>query len=323
MRFLLVGGAGYVGAHVGLHLLRAGHAIALWDDLSTGHRDALPAPFHEGDLHEVGRLSALLQQGFDGVFHFAALSSVGESVRHPLRYWRRNVEGTRALLEAMGRAGNPSLVFSSSAAVYGDPGPTACREDAPLRPTNPYGQTKAAAEAMIRDVPRLRAYSLRYFNAVGADPRGAAGESHREETHLIPLALEAARLGRALPVFGGDFPTRDGSALRDYVHVDDLARAHLLAMEALLAGDPGGALNLGTAEGATVLEVAEAVRAVTGTPLVLEVGPRRAGDPAALVADAALAGARLGWKARWTLTDAVKHAWTWSQHPTHLARMAR
>ncbi|MBN2800993.1 MAG: UDP-glucose 4-epimerase GalE [Deltaproteobacteria bacterium] len=317
MRFLLIGGAGYVGSHCGRHLIARGHQVEVLDDLSTGHRAAAQGPLHHLDVRDTDAVTRVLQRGFDGVMHFAALALVGESSTQPLRYWDVNVGGTLSLLLAMRRAGCERLVFSSSAAVYGDAGDAPITESSALRPVNPYGRTKLAAEQLIEDAGAegLRAFRLRYFNAAGAAPDGSLGEAHRHETHLIPLALRAAADGGALRVFGADYPTPDGSCVRDYVHVDDLARAHALALEALAAGHRGGALNLGTGAGASVLEVLRVAEAVSGAPIARRSEARREGDPPSLVASPARAALELGWSARYTLEDAVRHAWAWHSAP--------
>ncbi len=290
MRLLITGGAGYIGSVVAFRLLRAGHQVTVLDDLSTGHPDAVA----QGAVLVRGRIQdaadAVLSDGpaYDGVLHFAARSLVAESVSHPERYWRDNVGGTLALLDAMRSAAVPRLVFSSTAATYGQPTEVPIPETAPPRPTNPYGASKLAVDMMISSESAahgLGATSLRYFNVAGAV--GRYGERHTVETHLMPIALQVAAGQReALPVYGDDWPTPDGTCIRDYIHVADLAEAHLLALAAVQPGEHH-VYNLGNGAGFSVLEVVEAVRRVTGHPVPTAVAPRRAGDPAALVAGSA------------------------------------
>jgi UDP-glucose 4-epimerase len=317
VRLLVTGGAGYIGSVVTLHLLRAGHRVTVLDDLSTGHADAVPdgATFVPGDLAE--RAGAVLADGdaYDGVLHFAAKALVGESVEHPERYWRTNVAGTLALLDAMRVNAVPRLVFSSTAATYGEPEEVPIPETAPPRPTNPYGASKLAVDMMITSEARahgLGAVSLRYFNVAGAS--GGRGERHSPETHIVPIALQVVAGQR--PVFavnGTDYPTPDGTCIRDYVHVDDLADAHLLALDGAAAGEHR-IYNLGNGAGFSVLDVIEAVRRVTNHPLPTEVGPRRPGDPAVLVASSARIREELGWTPRKpTVDEMVADAWTFEQ----------
>jgi UDP-glucose 4-epimerase len=312
VRLLVTGGAGYIGSVVTSRLVGAGHEVTVVDDLSTGHADAV----HENaelvrlDVTEVGRLLAE-RPPYDGVLHFAARSVVAESVAHPERYWHGNVVGTLALVDALRAAAVPRLVFSSSAAVYGEPEETPIVESAPTRPTNPYGASKLAVDLMIGSEARahgLGAVSLRYFNVAGAV--GRFGERHPDETHLVPLALRAAA-GRAeaLTVFGDDYPTPDGTCVRDFVHVDDLARAHLLALEAAEPGEHQ-VYNLGNGAGFSVLDVVEAVRSVTGRDLPVRTAGRRPGDPAVLVASSERIRDQLGWQPRHTGIDGiVADAW--------------
>lgn len=301
---LVTGGAGYVGSHACLALARAGYAPVVYDDLSAGHADAVRfGPLVVGDVRDTARLVAALRaHGAVAVLHFAAAILAGESVALPGRYYRRNVAGTLSLLSAMREAGVGALVVSSTAAVFGTPAAQPIAETAPLRPINPYGRSKLAMEWAVADhaaAHGLRWAALRYFNAAGADPGGALGERHDPETHAVPLAVLAA-LGAA-PAFslhGTDYPTPDGTAIRDYVHVSDLAAAHVLALRHLLEGGPSLAMNLGTGAGTSVRELLGAVEAGTGRPVPVREGPRRPGDPPALVADAALARATLGWAPR-------------------------
>ncbi|MDD3642117.1 MAG: UDP-glucose 4-epimerase GalE [Candidatus Krumholzibacteria bacterium] len=299
MKILVTGGAGYIGSVVTELLLEAGHEVEILDNLSTGHRGALDgrAPFHETDLLDTDSISAVLGAGFDAVCHFAAFSQVGESVCDPLKYYRNNVAGAVSLVSAMKSAGTRSILFSSTAAVYGEPELTPIEEDARLRPVNPYGNTKLAIERMLDDCGKawgLRALSLRYFNAAGATE--LHGEDHRPETHLIPLVLDAAARRRGgLVVYGDDYPTPDGTCIRDYIHVKDLASAHVLGLERLADGVTG-ALNLGNGTGFSVLEVIEAAARVTGRDVPHRVGERRPGDPAVLVAASGKAERILGWR---------------------------
>jgi UDP-glucose 4-epimerase len=317
VRLLVTGGAGYIGGVVTLHLLRAGHQVTVLDDLSTGHADAVPdgATFVPGDLAE--RAGGVLADGdpYDGVLHFAAKALVAESVEHPERYWRTNVAGTLALLDAMRANAVPRLVFSSTAATYGEPDEVPIVETAPPRPTNPYGASKLAVDMMITSEARahgLGAASLRYFNVAGAS--GGQGERHSPETHIIPIALQVVAGRRpTFAVNGTDYPTPDGTCIRDYVHVDDLAEAHLLALTGTVAGEHR-IYNLGNGAGFSVLDVVEAVRRVTGHPLPTEVGPRRPGDPAVLVASSAKIREELGWTPRKpTVDEMVADAWKFEQ----------
>ncbi len=320
MRLLVTGGAGYVGSVCAAHLVTAGHTVTVLDDLSTGHRDAVPdgAGFAEGDLAEIAGdvLAAGVDGGaYDGVLHFAARSLVGESVVRPELYWHGNVVTSLALLDAMRAHGVPRLVFSSTAATYGEPEQVPIREDAPTRPTNPYGASKLAIDHAIGSYSRahgIAAVSLRYFNVAGA--HGRFGERHAVETHLIPIVLQVAAGQReSVSVYGDDWPTPDGTCIRDYVHVDDLAAAHLLALEHARPGEHG-IYNLGSGSGFSVREVVEACRAVTGHSIPAVSAPRRDGDPAVLVASSEAATAALGWHPRYTdLARIVGDAWRFTQ----------
>ncbi|MGW7728460.1 UDP-glucose 4-epimerase GalE [Streptomyces canus] len=314
MKYLVTGGAGYVGSVVAQHLLEAGHEVVVLDNLSTGFREGVPAgaAFIEGDIRDAAKW---LDSSFDGVLHFAAFSQVGESVVKPEKYWENNVGGTMALLGAMREAGVRRLVFSSTAATYGEPEEVPIVESAPTRPTNPYGASKLAVDFMITSEANahgLGAVSLRYFNVAGA--YGKQGERHDPESHLIPLVLQVAQGRReAINVFGDDYPTPDGTCVRDYIHVADLAEAHLLAIEAATAGEHL-ICNLGNGEGFSVRQVIETVRKVTGHPIPEVVAPRRAGDPATLVASAATAREKLGWNpSRADLAGIVADAWEFAQ----------
>ncbi|MFF5453144.1 UDP-glucose 4-epimerase GalE [Streptomyces sp. NPDC012950] len=309
-RHLVTGGAGYVGSVVAAHLLERGHRVTVLDDLSTGFAEAVPegAEFVEGRVQDAERW---LDGSYDAVLHFAASSQVGESVEKPEKYWENNVGGTTALLAAMRTAGVRRLVFSSTAATYGEPETVPIPETAPTAPTSPYGATKLAVDHMIGGecvAHGLAAVSLRYFNVAGA--YGPYGERHEPESHLIPLVLQVA-LGRreAISVYGEDYPTPDGTCVRDYIHVADLAEAHLLALDAVTAGEHL-VCNLGNGNGFSVREVIETVRKVTGHPVPEVVAPRRPGDPAVLVASAGTARERLGWTpSRPDLADVVADAW--------------
>ena len=321
MRLLVTGGAGYVGSVVAHQLVEAGHeAVVVLDNLTKGHERAIPegTGFVRVDLLDREATREALSEGFDGVLHFAALSLVGESVEQPERYYRNNVCGTLNLLEAMGEAGVPRLVFSSTAAVYGEPEEVPIPETAPALPTNPYGASKLAVDRMIGAVAAARglaATSLRYFNVAGAS--GRFGEDHHPETHLIPLVLQTASGRRdSVKLFGTDYPTRDGTAVRDYIHVEDLGRAHLLALEAARPGEHR-IYNLGNGAGFSVREVIEAARRVTGCPIEAVEAPRRSGDPAVLVASSDKIRDELGWKPESPEPEAmISDAWEWMQtHP--------
>ncbi len=310
----MTGGAGYVGSTVAAHLLEAGHEVTVLDDLSTGFREGVPAgaAFVEGRIQDAARW---LDASYDGVLHFAAFSQVGESVARPEKYWDNNVRGTMALIAAMREAGVRKLVFSSTAATYGEPETVPITESAPTAPTNPYGATKLAVDHMITGecaAHGLAAVSLRYFNVAGAYKE--CGERHDPESHLIPLVLQVA-LGRreAINVYGDDYPTPDGTCVRDYIHVADLAEAHLLALDAMTPGEHL-ICNLGNGNGFSVREVVETVRKVTGHPVPEVMAERRAGDPAVLVASAEAARERLGWTpSRPDLAAIVEDAWAFAR----------
>jgi UDP-glucose-4-epimerase GalE len=320
-RLLVTGGAGYVGSHALRALLRAGHEAVVLDDLRAGRAAfAAGAELVRADAGDAAALSALLARRgpFDGVLHFAASIEVAESMARPLAFYRNNVSASAALLGASVAAGVRAFVFSSSAAVYGNPARVPISEDAPLAPLSPYGASKMMVERMLADAGAAHGLAwaaLRYFNAAGADPEGGLGECHQPETHLIPLALRAAAgTGPALRVFGADWPTRDGSCERDFVHVTDLAEAHVRALEGLLAGGPGGAFNLGTGAGRTVREVIAEVERATGRAVPVEPAPRRPGDPAALVADPTRFQRACRWKPRLSdLPTIVTTALQWEQ----------
>ena len=315
-RILVTGGAGYIGSHCTRMLLERGDEVVVLDDLSTGHSAAVQCELVQADIRDRDAVCALLARGFDGVVHFAAKALVGESVANPALYQDVNVRGTEALGGCAVEHGVRAFVFSSSCSIYGTPETTPVDEDAPKQPESPYGASKWAAEQVLEalDLPVAR---LRYFNAAGAHPDGSLGESHEPETHLIPLALDAV-LGRRPPLklFGRDYPTPDGTCVRDYIHVQDLARAHLCALDALLAGHAGGAWNLGTGRGTSVLELLTAVERVTGRPVPYEDAPRRDGDPAAVWARVGRAETDLGWHAQHTAIETVvEDAWRWARSP--------
>jgi len=325
MRVLVTGGAGYVGSVSVERLLAAGHDVAVLDDLSTGHPGAVAggARLFRGSYADPAALgAALAAQGTEAVLHCAARSLVGESLADPARYYRDNVAGGLTLLETMRDRGVGRIVLSSTAAVYGTPDATPITEDAPLRPINPYGETKRTLEGAIAwfgAAYGLRSASLRYFNVAGASNHH--GEDHDPETHLIPNLLRAARDGAAVTLFGDDYPTPDGTCIRDYIHVADLADAHLLALEATAPGDPRAdrplVCNLGNGDGFSVRQVLEASERVVGRPIPHTVGPRRAGDPPSLVASARRAATVLGWSpARADLDSIIGSAWAWlNDHP--------
>jgi len=317
---LVTGGAGYIGAHASKALARAGYQPVAYDNLSRGHRDFVRwGPLVEGDIADRARAAeALARYRPVAVMHFAAYMDVAESLRDPGLYFRNNVGGSLALFEAMRHAGNPPLVFSSTAAVYGLPDTVPIPESAAQHPVNPYGESKRMVERALHWLDRahgLRHVALRYFNAAGADLDGEIGEAHEPETHLIPLVL-AAIAGRrgAVALYGTDYPTPDGTAIRDYIHVEDLAEAHVRALQYLLAGGASAALNLGTGSGHSVREVIGVARRVTGRDVPCREAPRRAGDPPVLVADASRARLLLDWRPRLpALETMVASAWRWQE----------
>ncbi|MFR9729242.1 UDP-glucose 4-epimerase GalE [Saccharopolyspora sp. MS10] len=315
MKLLVTGGAGYVGSVCAARLLENGHEVTVVDDLSTGHADAVPpgSTFVRADIAEAA--GDLLADGYDGVLHFAAKSLVGESMEDPAKYWQGNVLTSLRLLEAVREHGTPRLVFSSTAATYGEPDSVPIPEDAPTRPTNTYGATKLAIDHAISSYATahgLGAVSLRYFNVAGA--HGAFGERHAVETHLIPIVLQVA-LGQRdqVQMYGDDWPTEDGTCVRDYIHVTDLADAHLLALESARPGEHR-IYNLGNGTGFSVQQVIETCREVTGHPIPAAVAPRRAGDPATLVAASDRARAELSWQPRLAdLSVIVRDAWEFTR----------
>jgi len=317
LRALVTGGAGYIGSVVGALMVVEGHEVVVIDNLSRGHRDAVPdeARFVEIDLLDKSALHALMAEGFDAVLHFAALSLVAESVEQPLRYFRNNIGGTLNLLDAMGAAGVRRLVFSSTAAVYGAPLTSPIIEGAPTVPTNPYGASKLAMDQVIgyeAAASSLGAVSLRYFNVAGA--AAGLGERHEPETHLIPLVLQAAAgRRRAVQIYGTDYDTPDGTAVRDYIHIEDLARAHLLALEATVEGGHR-IFNLGNGAGSSVRQVIDVARHVTGVEIPVEEAGRRPGDPPVLVASSDRIRTELGWvPEKPALVDMIGDAWVFAR----------
>jgi UDP-glucose-4-epimerase GalE len=316
---LIVGGAGYIGSQTAKRVARAGLRPVVFDNLVYGHEWAVKwGPLVRGDLADGAQIRRVLEENrITAVVHFAAYAYVGESVANPRKYYRNNVVGTINLLDAMLDAGVRDIVFSSTCATYGDPTRVPIDESHPQSPVNPYGDTKLAIERVLAWYQRaygLRFAALRYFNAAGADPDGELGEDHDPETHLIPLAIQAALGGKPLEIYGTDYATADGTAIRDYIHVQDLADAHVAALEALRGGASRLFVNLGTGRGHSVREVIAAVEKVSGRKVSAREAGRRAGDPPALVADARLAAEVLGWKARIPdLETIVEHAWRWRQ----------
>ncbi len=324
MNVLVSGGAGYIGSHAVRLLVERGHKVVVVDNLCRGHGQAVrpEAVFHEVDVTDAPVIAEILQeQAIECVMHFAALTYVGESVTDPLTYYRNNTGGAISLLRAMDSAGVRRIVFSSTAATYGEPDRMPIVETTPQQPINPYGWSKWCVERILRDYaaarPDFAFAALRYFNVAGCAADGSLGEDHEPETHLIPRILKAA-LGQIdrITVFGTDYPTPDGTCIRDYIHVDDLCEAHLLVMDALRAGD-ARFYNLGIGKGYSVQEVIDAARRATAAAIPVELGPRRPGDPAVLFADAAKIGRELGWRARFTeIDDIVGTAWNWFRaHP--------
>ena len=323
MHILVCGGAGYVGSHACLALARAGHEVTVLDNMLTGHREAVRwGRLVDADILKPQTLDAAFDRKVDAVMHFCARSLVGESVTDPYAYYQNNVTGTVNLLEAMRRHGVDRVVFSSTAAVFGNPVSDMIGEDHPKNPINPYGASKLMVERVLADAANaygLRSVALRYFNAAGAAADEGIGESHEPETHLIPNALKAAAgEGAGLKVFGNDYPTPDGTCVRDYVHVLDLADAHLRALD-WMDREPGAhRFNLGNGNGFSVLQVIEAARKVTGRDIPYEIGPRRAGDPPVLVASSAQAREKLGWTPKFDrIEPIIETAWAWHRAPAY------
>ena len=324
MRLLVLGGAGYIGSHTAVELLASGHEVVIVDSLVTGYEAAVPegASFYQGDIRDYDFLNDLFKkEAIDAVIHFAAFSLVGESVTDPLKYYENNLYGTKVLLKAMIDNGVNKIVFSSTAATYGEPENIPILEDDRTCPTNPYGETKLAMEKMMKwsaNAYGLKYVSLRYFNACGAHKSAKIGEAHNPESHLIPLVLQVPNGKReSVSIYGTDYDTPDGTCIRDYIHVTDLAKAHILAVEYLMKGGESNVFNLGNGVGYSVREVIETARKVTGHPIPAVEIPRRAGDPARLVASGEKAKEILGWKPEITeLEDIIRSAWAWhASHP--------
>ena len=323
INILVVGGAGYIGSHMCKYLGQNGYQPVVLDNLVYGHREAVKwGPFYKGSLNDPILLQQIFaQHKISAVMHFAAFCYVGESVEDPAIYYQNNVAATITLLQTMIKARVTKFIFSSSCATYGEPIDIPITERHPQNPINPYGRTKLMVEQIMDDFGKaygLTSVALRYFNAAGADPDGELGEDHDPETHLIPLVLKAAQGQRKdIKVFGNDYPTKDGTCIRDYIHINDLASAHLLALERLLHGRSGGSYNLGNGDGYSVLEVIETARKITGRPIPQKIRTRRAGDPAVLIGSSQKAMDELGWKPKFAELDVIiEHAWNWHKaHP--------
>ncbi|MFC0187040.1 UDP-glucose 4-epimerase GalE [Fictibacillus aquaticus] len=322
MSILVTGGAGYIGSHTVLALKEKGETVVVLDNLTKGHRQAVldGIPFYEGSLTDEAVLDQIFEQHkIDAVIHFAAHSLVGESVNDPLQYYENNVAGSLALVKSMVKHDVKNIVFSSTAATYGEPKSIPIQESDPTVPTNPYGETKLAIEKMLHwadGAYGLKSVALRYFNAAGADPEGRIGEDHDPESHLIPIVLQAA-LGQreSVSVFGDDYATADGTCIRDYIHVMDLAAAHVKAVERLRTAKESGIYNLGNGKGFSVKEVIETCREVTGRDIEAKIAERRQGDPAILIASSEKAKLELGWQPQYPeLKEIVQHAWNWHVH---------
>ena len=324
MAILVCGGAGYIGSHAVHQLIARGEEIVIVDNLQTGHRGALHprAAFYEGDIRDAALVDRIFtERSIEAVIHFAANSLVGESMEKPLLYFNNNVYGMQVLLEGMVRRGVDKIVFSSTAAVYGEPNRVPIREDDETNPTNTYGETKLTMEKMMKWVSRadgVRYVSLRYFNAAGALPDGSIGEDHKTETHLIPLILQVPTGRRShITIYGDDYPTPDGTCLRDYIHVVDLADAHMCALDYLRRGGESDIFNLGSGSGFSVKEMIAAAEKATGRTIAVEIGARRAGDPAQLIASSEKARTVLGWQPQFTdVEEVIGTAWRWhAAHP--------
>lgn len=324
MTILVLGGAGYIGSHGVDQLIEKGYQVVVVDNLQTGHKEAIhkEARFYQGDIRDKAFLQDIFKkEDIDGVLHFAANSLVGESMEQPLTYFNNNVYGTQVVLEVMEEFDVKKIVFSSSAATYGEAKVMPIAESAPTNPTNPYGETKLMMEKMLKwceEAYQMNYVALRYFNVAGAKINGQIGEDHTPETHLIPLVLQTALGQRAeLSIFGNDYDTPDGTCIRDYVHVQDLIAAHILALEYLEAGNSSNIFNLGSSTGFSVQEIVEAARKITGKEIPTKVEARRAGDPSTLVAASQKAQDTLGWKPEYTIMDTIiESAWNWHvNHP--------
>lgn len=326
MKILVLGGAGYIGSHTVYELIDAGEQVVIIDNLETGHVEAVhpEAVFYQGDLRNREFVDSVLDQekDIDAVIHFAANSLVGESMVNPLKYYDNNLCGTKVMLESLVAHGIDKIVFSSTAATYGEPERVPIAEDDPTNPTNTYGETKLSMEKMFKWTGKahgLRYVSLRYFNACGAHKSGMIGEAHNPESHLIPLILQVPNGQRDhISVFGNDYPTKDGTCVRDYIHVTDLAQAHILAVRYLMNGGESDIFNLGNGVGFTVQEVIDVARKVTGDPIKAEIEGRRAGDPAVLIASSQKAKDKLGWNPQHAdLEEIISSAWNWHKHHPH------
>ncbi|MCO7127645.1 UDP-glucose 4-epimerase GalE [Sporolactobacillus shoreicorticis] len=331
MAILVLGGAGYIGSHAVYQLIEAGENVVVVDNLQTGHKEALhpDAKFYQGDIRDKAFLDSVFKkENIKGVIHFAANSLVGESVEKPLKYFNNNVYGMQILLEAMNDNNVKHIVFSSTAATYGEAEIVPITEDMPTQPTNPYGETKLTMEKMMKWCDRaygMRFVALRYFNVAGASKSGAIGEDHHPETHLIPIVLQAAAGERDhIFIFGDDYATKDGTCVRDYVHIEDLIAAHRLALRYLFDGGKSDVFNLGSSEGFSVKEIIEAARKVTGKTIPAELAPRRAGDPSTLIASPEKAKRVLGWNPKHTnIPEILADAWAWHRsHPRGYATTA-
>ena len=325
MAILVLGGAGYIGSHTVYELIEAGRDVVVVDNLLTGFREAVhpKARFYQADIRKREEMDRIFEtEHIDGVIHFAAFSQVGESMTNPLKYYDNNMGGTTVLLQSMVAHGVDKIVFSSTAATYGEPERIPILESDATRPTNCYGETKLAMEQMMKwtgVAHAMRYVALRYFNACGAHISGAIGEAHNPETHLVPIILQVPNGQRDhVSIFGDDYPTKDGTCVRDYIHVTDLAQAHILALDYLLKGGDNNVFNLGNGVGFTVKEVIDVARSVTGHPIPAQIAPRRAGDPAQLIASSEKAIKVLGWKPKYNdLSTIVATAWAWHKNHPH------
>jgi len=320
MKILVVGGAGYIGSHMVVRLLQAAAEVTTLDNLSAGYRDSvLGGNFIEGDLADIALLNKIFKENdFDAVMHFASFIEVGESIVSPAKYYNNNVTNTQNLLDVMVKYGVLNFIFSSTAAIFGEPQYVPIDEKHPMQPINPYGRTKLIVEQMLTDYDLaygLKSVALRYFNAAGADPETRIGERHIPESHLIPLILQAASGRRdSISIFGLDYETPDGTCIRDYIHICDLCEAHLLAIKALQSSNKSAAYNLGNGNGFSVKEVIDTAIKVTGRDILVETAVRRVGDPARLVADATLARKELNWVPAFSSLDTIiKHSWLWEE----------
>jgi len=317
MKVLVIGGAGYIGSHMVKMLWKKGCHVTTLDNLSSGYRDAvLFGDFIQGNFGDRLLLDNVLSQGFDAVMHFASFIQVGESVRHPDKYYLNNVVNTISLLDAMKEHGVERFIFSSTAAIFGEPSYTPIDERHKLQPINPYGRTKLIVEQILKDYDKafnIKSISLRYFNAAGADPEGCLGERHNPETHLIPLVLQVASGRRPnISVYGNDYDTLDGTCIRDYIHIEDLCSAHWLALQSLINGAESQCYNLGNGNGFSVREIIGVAELVTGRKIAVLEAPRREGDPACLIADSRYAREKLFWQPQYAdLATIIEHAWVW------------